>query len=112
MAYDEQVADRVRRALGRRKGLSERAMFGGLAFMMHGNMCCGVVGRDLMLRLGEDGANRALGRAHTRPMDFTGRPLKTMVYVEPAGIRTDRMLEGWLGLAVEFARSLPRKPKA
>lgn len=103
MAFDETVAARVRKALGRRAGITEKRMFGGLAFLLHGNMCCGVVGKDLMLRLGE-GAARALEEPHVRPMDFTGKPLKTMVYVKPGAA-----LERWVGRAVTFARTLPPK---
>jgi TfoX/Sxy family transcriptional regulator of competence genes len=109
MPYDDKLATRVRALLSRRKGVSERAMFGGLAFMLNGNMCCGVVGDTLMLRLGEAGAARALGEKHARPMDFTGRPLKSMVYVAPAGLRTEAALRGWVDRAVAFARTLPAK---
>ena len=76
MAYDETVADRVRRRLAKHPGLSERKMFGGLALMLNGNMCCGVIGTDLVLRLGDKEAARALAEPYTRPMDFTGKPVK------------------------------------
>jgi TfoX/Sxy family transcriptional regulator of competence genes len=109
MAFDEATAERVRAALGRQQGLSERKMFGGLAFLHNGNMCCGVVKDQLMLRLGEQGAAEALARPHTRPMDFTGKAIKTMVYVEPAGIAADRDLRAWVRRAVDFAASLPAK---
>ena len=71
MAFDEALADRVRDVLAARPELSERRMFGGIAFMLAGNMCCGVIGEDLLVRLGDD-AERALAEPHTRPMDFTG----------------------------------------
>ena len=109
MAYDEKLAERVRAALSRKQGVSERSMFGGLAFMVNGNMCCGVVGSDLMLRLGKAGAAKALGEKHARPMDFTGRPMRTMVYVEPAGLRAEAGLRAWIDRAVTFARTLPAK---
>jgi len=109
VAYDEAVAERVRKALRRRKGVTERKMFGGIAFMLNGNMCCGVLERDLMLRLGDEGAAKALEERHTRPMDFTGKPLKSMVYVAPAGFRTDAALKAWVKRAADFARSLPPK---
>lgn len=83
-------------------------MFGGLAFLVDGKMCCGVIGKDLVLRLGEEGTVRALGRAHTREMDFTGRSLKTMVYVAPGGYRRETDLRRWVGRAIEYVRSLPR----
>lgn len=113
MAYDEQVAERMRKVLARRRSLSfaERKMFGGLAFLLNGNMCCGVVGKDIVLRLGSDGAERALEKRHVREMDFTGTPLSTMVYLAPAGYRSEEALAGWLKRAVDFTRKLPPKKK-
>jgi TfoX/Sxy family transcriptional regulator of competence genes len=108
MAYDEQLADRIRDALVGEEGVNERKMFGGLAFKVDGHMICGVVGDDLMLRLGPGGADDALERSHVRPMDFTGRPMTGMVFVEPAGVR-GVALQNWLRRAVAFARSLPPK---
>ena len=109
MAFSEALAQRIREALGKRKGIAERKMFGGLAFLLNGNMCCGVMGDRLMLRLGEDGAAEALAEPHTRRMDFTGKPMKSMVYVEPAGLASDEALRKWVGQAVAFASSLPPK---
>lgn len=108
MAYDERLADRIRDALASEDGVTERKMFGGIAFMVNGNMTCGVVRDDLMLRIGADAADEALDRPHVRPMDFTGRPMTGMVYVEPDGVR-GVALENWVGKAVAFARSLPPK---
>lgn len=109
MAYDEGLAHRVREALTNRRDLSERKMFGGLCFMLGGNMCCGVVGEELMLRVGPDAYESTLGREHAREMDFTGRALKGMVYVGVEGISEDAALREWLGIAVEFAGGLPAK---
>ena len=109
MAFSEALANRVREALGKRKGITERKMFGGLAFLLNGNMCCGVMKDQLMLRLGESGAAEALAEPHTRPMDFTGRPMKNMVYVEPAGLASEEALRKWVGQAVAFASTLPAK---
>jgi TfoX/Sxy family transcriptional regulator of competence genes len=112
MAYDEDLASRVRLILTGRCEFSERKMFGGLAFMIEGHMGCGVVGGDLMLRVGPDGYQDALARPHARPMDFTGRPLTGMVYVDPAGFRTEKALAGWVGRALTFIQTLPaRDPK-
>ena len=77
--------------------------------MLGGNMCCGVVKTNLMLRLGPDGAAEALEEPHTREMDFTGRPMKSMIYVEPEGYEHDCDLESWVGRAAKFAASLPAK---
>ena len=111
MAYDEDLADRVRAVLPPAEAVTERQMFGGLAFMLGGHMFCGVVRDTLMIRLGPDGADRALKRPHVRPMDFTGRPMKGMVFVEPAGLR-DAALQEWVAAAAAFARTLPPKSAA
>lgn len=84
-------------------------MFGGLAFLLHGNMCCGVVSERLMLRLGEVGAAEALDEPHTHVMDFTGRPMKSMVYVQPAGLSSEEALRKWVRRAVAHVSSLPAK---
>jgi len=109
MAYDEQLAERLRTALAGREGLSERRMFGGLAFMLNGNMCCGLTADALMVRVGPDRFPEALDQPHARPMDFTGRPMKGMVYVDPAGYATDDDLAAWVGRGVAFAATLPPK---
>ncbi len=108
MAYDEQLADRVREILLPEQGLTERKMFGGLAFMLEGHMCCGIVGDELMLRLGVDGAEDALERDHVRPMDFTGRPMTGMVFVSAEGLR-GAALRRWVEGAAAFVRTLPPK---
>jgi TfoX/Sxy family transcriptional regulator of competence genes len=108
MAYDEQLAARIRDALVGADGVREQQMFGGIAFMVDGHMACGIVGDDLMLRLGAEGAEDALKRPTVRQMDFTGRPMTGMVYVEPAGVR-GVALRNWVEEAVAYARSLPPK---
>lgn len=110
MAYDEVLADRVREALAREKGVGEIRMMGGLCFMIAGHMALGIVGDELMARVGPDRYNQVLGRLHAREMDFTGRPLKGFVFVAPAGIRTKRSLASWVAPAVAHAKTLPRKP--
>lgn len=109
MAFDEGLAHRLREALGDQAGLVEKKMFGGLAFMLSGNMCCGVVGEILMVRVGPGAHDEALKRPHARPMDFTGRPLKGLIYVDPPGFESDGDLAGWVRQGVAFARSLPAK---
>ncbi len=104
MAYDEPLASRIRRALGDRMGFTERKMFGGLAFLYQGRMCCGIVLSDLMVRVPLDEFDAALRKRHVRPMDFTGKPLKGFVYVSPSGIRTAVSLRGWLTLGERAAR--------
>ena len=108
MAYDEQLAARVRELLAPRGDLGERRMFGGMAFMVAGHMACGIVGEELMLRLGPDGAERALGLPQIRPMDFTGRPMKGFVFADVAEL-DDAALAGLVEDAVDFVLSLPPK---
>lgn len=109
MPYDERLAERIRAALSGRSGIAERQMFGGIAFLLRGNMCCGVTKDLLMLRLGAQRAELALSGQHTREMDFTGRPMKGMVYIESEGFRTETELQDWLEQAVRFAQTLPEK---
>ena len=109
MAYDKELADRIRDALGDRDDVEERKMFGGLAFMVAGHMAVGVVGTELMVRLGEQRAAAALDEEHVGPMDFTGRPMRTMVYVAPEGVADRAALEGWVRRGVSLAESLPPK---
>ena len=109
MAFDESLAERIRLVLADAPGLFERLMFGGIAFMVSGHMACGVIGDELLLRLGPEGADGALGRPHVRPMDFTGRPMRSMVLVGPEALRDDADLEGWLRAGLAFVATLPPK---
>jgi TfoX/Sxy family transcriptional regulator of competence genes len=109
MALDKDVARRVRTALANIPGVVEKKMFGGTAFMVRGNMCCGVIGDRLMLRVGANGYEKALSRPYARPMDFTGKPMKGMIYVETAGFASPKDLDAWIDRALEFTRSLPAK---
>jgi len=115
MAYDEGLVDRVRSIFRARGALFERSvfekrMFGALVFMIHGNMCCGVRNRELLLRLGPEEAEAALARPHTRPIDPSRSRMKTLVFVEEQGIDLDRDLEEWIEIALTFVRKL--EPKA
>jgi TfoX/Sxy family transcriptional regulator of competence genes len=111
VAYDEDLADRVRAVLPPGAAVTERQMFGGLAFLLGGHMFCGVVKDSLMVRLGPQDADRALDQPHVRPMDFTGRPMRSMVFVDPLGLRGD-MLRQWVDAAIGYADSLPPRPAA
>ena len=108
MAYDETLADRIRRALGPRDDVTEKKMFGGIAFLLNGKMFCGIVGSDLMVRVGRERYEAALRKAHTRPMDFTGRPLPGYVYVSEAGCR-GASLANWIEQGAQEVASLPGK---
>jgi hypothetical protein len=109
MAYDEQLAERVRAVLGDDPGIDERKMFGGLAFLLDGNMAVGITGEDLMVRVGPDAWADALAQPHAREMDFTGRSMKGLVYVAPDGVAEDEELAAWIGRGIDFAGSLPPK---
>lgn len=106
MAFDEGLAERVRGALAGVEGVTEKKMFGGLTFMLGGKMCCGVVGERLMVRVGPDAYDDALAEPFAAPMDFTGRPLRGIVYVDGDGFREDETLSRWVGRGVEFVSSL------
>ena len=109
MAYDEGLAQRLRDALLDEHGLTERRMFGGIAFVLDGNMAVGVSSDELMVRAGPDRFDEALARPHARIFDLSGRPMKGWVLVAPDGTADDADLAGWLELGVSFARSLPPK---
>ena len=109
MAYNEKLADHIRVIVGDGPGLSERKMFGGIAFMLNGNMFCGITRDDLMVRVGPDRFEAALASPGARLIDFTGRPSKGMVFVGPEGYATDEQLRGWVEQTLDYARSLPAK---
>lgn len=109
MAFDEGLATRVREQIGEGGRVQEKRMFGGLCFLVEGNMACGIVGDTLMVRVGPAAYEEALRGAHAREMDFTGRGMRGMVYVAPEGVAEDRDLAHWVGLGRTFAESLPRK---
>lgn len=107
MAYDEGLAQRIRERLKRRPELDEKNMFGGLCFMVAGHMCCGIVGDTLMARVGPANYADCLNSRHAREMDFTGKAMKGMVYVSPAGLAEDDDLFAWLNMCCEYVDSLP-----
>jgi hypothetical protein len=109
MAYDEDLAARVRRILTGRLEIEEKKMFGGLAFLVRGSMCCGVKDARLMARVGRSVYEQALSEDHVLPMDFTGRPLKGFVYVELAGVESDEALEWWIDRCLSYVLTLPPK---
>lgn len=111
MAYDEGLAERIRMVLLDRPTVSEKKMFGGLAFMLNEYMFCGVTQDNFMARVGPDNYQEALAKPHAREMDFTGRPMKGYVYVDPAGIESDQALADWVDLCAEFVLTLPPKKK-
>lgn len=109
MAYDEALADRVRDVLAPRADLTERKMFGGIAFMIGGNMAVGVIEDELMVRLDPADAEQALAEPSVRPMDFTGRPMRGMVFVDSVRTASDDDLAAWVDAGADPATSLPSK---
>jgi hypothetical protein len=113
MAYDEELAERVRAALASVSGVTEIKMFGGLCYTVGGNMAVGVNGEDLMVRMAPDEGDAAAGEPGARPMDFTGRPMRGYLFVGPEGTGSDPGLKMWVDRGVAFASSLPpKRPKA
>jgi TfoX N-terminal domain len=109
MAFDEALAERIRHRLGRRKGIEEKKMFGGIGFLLNGNMLVGVWKELLIVRLGAEDGDAALKEPHVRVFDITGRPMSGWVLVEPAAIADDVTLGAWIERATKFVRTLPAK---
>jgi TfoX/Sxy family transcriptional regulator of competence genes len=109
MAYSEQLAERIRDALDGRPGLVERKMFGGVAWMLEGNMACGVIGEDLLVRLAREDAAIALTEEAVGPMEFTGRQMRGFVLVDGGAVTEDDELSRWVDAGADFALSLPSK---
>lgn len=109
MAFDEGLAERVREHLGERPGLEEKRMFGGVAIMLNGNLACGILNDDLIVRVGPDNYETALAKPGTREFDITGRSMKGWVMVGPDGVEADTDVAAWIDLGISFALSLPPK---
>ena len=108
MPFDEAVAERVRRLLKGRRGIMERKMFGGLAFMLGKRMFCGVLKDNVVLRINPADHEKALRKPHIRPMDFTGRPMRGFLYLGPARRLSDPIIARWLKQSLIYAKTLPR----
>ena len=111
MVYDEGLVQRIREILQDQDqhGVTEKKMFGGVAFFIKGNMCCGVVKEKLMVRVGKDSYEASLQEPNVQKMDFTGKPMRGLIYVEEVGIQEDETLEYWVFKGVIYAESLPAK---
>jgi hypothetical protein len=109
MAYDEGLAERIREELSDIPAVTEKKMFGGLSFLVQGNMACGVIGTDMVVRVGQEQYKEAMLRPHSREMDFTGRSMKGWVYVGEPGYESDEDLAEWVQMGVGYALSLPAK---
>ena len=111
MAFDEALAGRIRRRLARRKNVEERKMFGGIGFLLNGNLLVGVWKDSLVVRLGEEEGEEALKEPHVKEFDITGKPMRNWVLVGPEGVQDDEQLAGWIQRAVKFVGALPAKEK-
>jgi hypothetical protein len=109
VAYDEDLAQRLRELLASRLDVTERKMFGGIGFMVSGNMCVGVQGEDLIARVGEERFDAGLAEPHARVFDFSGRPSKGFLYVAPGGTADEGDLRAWVDRALAFVNTLPPK---
>jgi hypothetical protein len=110
MAFDEKLAARIRNQLGKKRGLTEKKMFGGIAFLMNGNMSCGVHGTEMIVRLTPDETDAALEQKHTRIFDLSGgRPMKGWILVGGEGLSAEKDLAKWVEMGVKYAASLPHK---
>ena len=111
MAFSETLAGRIRQRLARRKNVEERKMFGGVGFLLNGNLLVGVWKNSLCVRLGPDQAEEALKESHVKEFDITGKPMRNWVLVGPEGVQNDEQLSGWIQRAVKFVGKLPAKEK-
>jgi TfoX/Sxy family transcriptional regulator of competence genes len=111
MAYDEALAERIKSIIGAREALTERKMFGGIAWMVGGNMACGVMGDEMCVKLSEEDAQHALNEAGTRPFEMRGRQAKAFVIVSGERVADDAELARWVDAGADHAASLPAKQK-
>ena len=106
MVYDEKLAQRIRNKVLRMKGVDEKKMFGGVAFMLKGKMFVGVVKNELMVRVGKENHEKALSKKGARTMDFTGKPMMGFVFVSTDGMKTDTQLDAWITMAAKFVKTI------
>jgi TfoX/Sxy family transcriptional regulator of competence genes len=109
MAYDEGLAERLREAFVRTRGITEKKMFGGLCFLLHGNMVVGIVKNELMVRVGPEQHDEIMAMAHVRAMDFTKKPMRGFAFVEPQGFDAEDELQAWVERCLRYVDTLPKK---
>ncbi len=114
MPYSEKLAERIRECIADLPNVEEKNMFGGIAYMLNGKMCFGIIGDELMCRIDPAAQPEAITKPGCRPMDFTGKPMKGYIQVADEGIRTKKALMAWIDLAIAFnaqAKAAPKKKK-
>jgi len=109
VAFDDKLAKRIRKQLDKRPGVTEKRMFGGIAFLLNGNMCCGVHGQELIVRIAPEQTDQALSQPHTRVFDLSGRPMKGWILVQPKGLTTEGALAKWIRTGMKYVALLPAK---
>jgi len=109
VAYNEELAERMRAQLKSTRGVVEKKMFGGIGFLVNGNMACGVNRQDLIVRLSDDDFEKAIKQSHARIFDAMGKPMKGWLLVAPEGCASDKALQSWMEKGIAFAKSLPKK---
>jgi TfoX/Sxy family transcriptional regulator of competence genes len=107
--FDEKLADRIRKNVGAHKGITEKKMFGGLAFLLNGNMSVGIHGDELIVRVDPEESDGLLAEKNTRVFDVTGKPMKGWILVGPAALKDDKSLSKWIRKGTDYASSLPKK---
>ncbi len=108
MVYNEKLAVLIRDMIKGKRSITEKKMFGGLAFMLNGKMFCGIVKDDLMVRTGPENYEIALSKPHSRPMDFSGKPMRGFVFVAPPGYKNATALSEWIGLGLNYVSKLKK----
>lgn len=109
MAFNEALAERIRQALARKRGVEEKKMFGCICFFLNGNALAGVWKDALIARLGPEQGEEAMKEPHVREFDITGKPMRNWVLVGPDGVQDDEQLKAWIDRAMKFVRTLPKK---
>ena len=108
MTYNKELARMIRELIKGKRNITEKKMFGGLAFLLRGKMFCGIVKDDLMIRTGPEMYEKALSEPHSRPMDFTGKPMKGFVYVNSQGYKTKKSLFFWINLGLDYTSKIKK----
>ena len=109
MVYDEKLAERMTKLLKGKRGVTEKKMFGGIAFLLDGKMFCGVIKNDLVVRIDPGYYYKAITKPNVRPFDFSGKPMKGFIYVGPEGCKKEKVLSEWINLGIDYVNSLHKK---
>ncbi len=106
--YNEETADRMKKLMRKHKGIKDKKMFGGVSFLLNGKMFCGLIKDDIVVRINPDDQH-LLKKRGVRLMDFTGKPMKGFIYVNPSGYKTDKILYEWMKTGMDFVATIKKK---